>query len=70
MPEDSLYEAAYQALLNEGVPVSIAERAAKVVASDGVPLNRSPEQQKDVTDAWIWMCAKRNQNENISEDKV
>lgn len=57
--QEELYEATYQVLINEGVPVSAAQRAAKVVASDKVPLSRTPEQQKDIQDALTWMFAKK-----------
>ncbi|AFY31621.1 hypothetical protein [Calothrix sp. PCC 7507] len=52
---EELCKAYTQALIADGVPQEIAEKAAQVIANDrpGEPnLGRSPEDQQAVLDAW------------------
>ena len=48
----SIYEAAKSGLISKGVTPEDAAAAAKVVASDKVGQERTPEQQAAVTRAW------------------
>lgn len=57
-----LYDASMQFLTESGVPVSAAERASKVVASDDPNkpnFGRTAQDQKDISDAMTWMNAKK-----------
>ncbi len=58
-----LYEASFKALTERGVPVSAAERASRVVATDNPQLpdlGRTLEDQKDIQDAMTWLQAARH----------
>lgn len=62
--DNSLYEASYQALIENGVPVSTAQKASEVVASDNAALinfGRSASDQKNVDDAMTWYWAKQTE---------
>lgn len=56
-----MHQAALKALLDKGVPVSTAQRAAAVAAKDdpNLPnLGRTKQDQKDIQDAVTWIWAK------------
>jgi hypothetical protein len=51
-----------ETLESKGIPTSAAERAAKVLVKDDASLpnlGRSQQDQKDISDAWQWLEAKR-----------
>lgn len=55
---NDLYEAALQAILAAGAPESVAENAARVVASDDPNLEnfgRTDEDQEAVQHAWFYL---------------
>jgi hypothetical protein len=49
---NELYQAHYEALVNNGVPPSLASKAALVTANETVEQPRTQEQQEIVTEAW------------------
>lgn len=49
---DDLYTTAYETLTEDGVEAELAKRAARIVASDHVALQRSDRQQAIVRQAW------------------
>lgn len=65
-----MYEVARNALTEHGVPITAAERAAQVVASDEATqpnLGRTHQDQKDVSDAMTWYWAKQRNQEETKE---
>lgn len=49
---NELYQAHYEALVNNGVPPSLASEAALVTANETVEEPRTEKQQEIVTEAW------------------
>jgi hypothetical protein len=49
---NELYQAHYETLVNNGVPASLAAKAAFVTANETVEEPRTQEQQQVVTEAW------------------